>query len=645
MKQTLLLFLIIFCLSNVDAQNDNWQLCDISEAEAKASQYNQFSESLNKSLLTNSYDLKYHRLELEVDPNIYYIKGNITSYFLVKQNNINSIYFDVSDSLTVDSVLYHGMQLTFERSERDILKINLPNSLSQNTLDSLTIYYQGEPSTGEGFGSFVQDFHENEPIIWTLSEPYGAKDWWVCKQSLADKIDSVDIFVTVPKGNKVASNGLLISEIEQGNEVIFHWKHRYLIETYLIAIAVTNYVEFSDYFNSPNNDSLLVLNYVYPEDSARFRNKALRTLDFLEIYNELFGEYPFINEKYGHAQFSRGGGMEHQTMSFMTDYNFELVAHELVHQWFGNKVTCGSWEDIWLNESFATYFTGIAYERIFPDLYWKPWREIQMENSREKSDLSVFVEDTTEVARIFNYSTTYAKGAMMLHTLRWIVGDEAFFDAIYNFINDPRLVFSYAQSTDFIRHVEQSSGMNLKPFFNDWLYGSGYPSYTISWEIISESETKLTIFQTQNNESVDFYELPLPIRIQNGNQTQDFVLEHTFDGQEFTINTNFEPDTLMLDADLWILKGYDIVYQNQPLEDMVTISPNPATDVARVKLKNSIETITYISLYNSVGQLLSQEAIKNLRNYPIDVTNLESGVYFVEVTTSIGKIVKRMIVN
>ena len=294
MKKRLLIFLLICLLSDAYAQVDNWKLCDISEAEAKSSQYNLFSESLNKSFLTNNYDLKYHRLELEVDPNIFYIKGNVTSYFVIKQDNVNAIYFDVSDSLTIDSVLYHGMNLTFEKSEQHILKINLPNLLSQNHLDSLTVFYQGEPFDGGNFRSFVQDFHQNEPIIWTLSEPYGAKDWWVCKQSLADKIDSVDILVTVPKGNKVASNGLLISEIEENDKVTFHWKHRYLIETYLIAIAVTNYVEFSDYFDSPSNDSLLILNYVYPEDSAKLRNKALRTLDFLEIYNELFGEYPLL---------------------------------------------------------------------------------------------------------------------------------------------------------------------------------------------------------------------------------------------------------------------------------------------------------------------------------------------------------------
>jgi aminopeptidase N len=645
MIKYVLLFFAIFSFSTVYSQINDWNLCDISEAEAKSSQLNRFSQSQNKNLLTDNYDLKYQRLELEIDPNIYYIKGAITSYFDIIKTNVNSIYFDVTDSLTIDSVIYHGTNLAFSKSEIDILKIDFPNSLSQGDFDSLTVYYQGEPPSGNGFGSFVQDFHDNEPIIWTLSEPYGAKDWWVCKQGLSDKIDSIDVFITVPNGNKVASNGLLINEITQGNETTFHWKHRYLIETYLIAIAVTNYVEFSDYFDLQNGDSLLLLNYVYPEDSASLRNKSDRLSDFMAIYSEIFGAYPFPTEKYGHAQFSRGGGMEHQTMSFMTNFGFELMAHELVHQWFGNKVTCGSWEDIWLNESFATYFTGIAYERIFPDLYWRPWREIQMENARGLPNQSVFVDDTTSVERIFSYPTTYAKGGMMLHTLRWKVGDAAFFQAIYNYVNDPKLAYSYARSADFIKHVEITSGMDLTEFFSDWLYGSGHPSYTILWEIISESEIKITVNQSQTDVSVPFFELPLPIRIQTGTQTQDFVLDHTFNGQIFTLNTDFQPDTLIFDVNLWILKGSVLTYQIQSLETMLSISPNPATDFIDIKLKNSIETIDFIEVFNSVGQKVNESAIDKLKDIKIDISNLSPGVYIVRVSTSLGTVNRKVVIG
>jgi aminopeptidase N len=639
----LILFIIICSFTNTYAQINEWDLCDISESEMKGSQVSYLNQNLQKNQFSDNYDLKYHRLELAINPIVRYITGAITSYFVATKNDVNFIYFDVSDSLIVDSVLFRGNFIAFENPVSDLLKINLSAPLSDGDLDSLTVYYHGIPPSGNGFGSFVQSEHEGEPIIWTLSEPYGAKDWWVCKQSLSDKIDSIDIIITVPVGNKVASNGLLVSELTQGSLTKIHWKHRYLIETYLIAIAVTNYQEFSDYFQFSNGDSLLMLHYVYPEDAATLASQSQRVLEFLDFFTEIFGEYPFSDEKYGHAQFHRGGGMEHQTMSFMTTYNFELVAHELAHQWFGNKVTCGSWEDIWLNESFATYCTGLAYERIFPDLYWKPWRIIQMENARQLPNQSVFVEDTTAVERIFSYATTYAKGAMVLHTLRWKIGDDAFFDAVYNYINDPKLVYGYARSEDVIHHFETASNMDLTEFFKDWLYGSGHPNYTIGWEIMSDNETKIIVNQTQTDESVPFFDLPLPIRIQSGNQTQDFVLENTFDGESFVINTNFRPDTLLFDADVWVLKGETIVYQIQSLEEMLKLSPNPTKDDIEIELKNSIETIQKVELYNQLGQRIDVFEVKSTNKVIIDLTTLQSGIYYVNTVTSIGNQIKKIV--
>ncbi|MBK7970327.1 MAG: hypothetical protein IPK08_16080 [Bacteroidetes bacterium] len=177
-------------------------------------------------------------------------------------------------------------------------------------------------------------------MIWTLSEPYGSSDWWPCKNGLTDKADSIDIFLNVPNAMTGASNGILIAETPNGTTKLFHWKHKYPI-AYLICMAVTNYVKYS--LCPLAGDTLEIVNYVYPEDSLLATSQTDEIVSMVQLYDTLFGVYPFHNEKYGHAQFGWGGGMEHQTMTFVSNFGFDLLAHELAHHWFGDKVTYGSW--------------------------------------------------------------------------------------------------------------------------------------------------------------------------------------------------------------------------------------------------------------------------------------------------------------
>ena len=245
-------------------------------------------------------------------------------------------------------------------------------------LDSLTISYSGNPISS-GFGSFEQGTHNGDPVIWTLSEPYGAKGWWPCKQDLNDKIDMIDVYITTPQYNAsneeyiAVSNGLEQSQVVNGNNKTTHFKHQYPIPAYLIAIAVTNYEVYSHEVAN-NGNPFDVVNYVYPEDLAYAQANTGVTVDIMDLFTNLFEEYPYASEKYGHAQFGWGGGMEHTTVSFMGGFSRGLIAHELAHQWFGNKVTCGSWQDIWLNEGFATYLSGLVIEDFDGLPSFRSWR-------------------------------------------------------------------------------------------------------------------------------------------------------------------------------------------------------------------------------------------------------------------------------
>ena len=207
--------------------------------------------------------------------------------------------------------------------------------------------------------------------MWSLSEPYGSRDWWPCKNGLDDKADSIDVFITNPIAYKAASNGILQSEtpVSGGTKLLTHWKHRYPIATYLICFAVTNYSVFNRSVNL-STGVLPMQTFCYPEDSTSFSNGTINTLNAMQLFDTLFYlPYPFMNEKYGHVQFGWGGGMEHQTSTFVVSIDESLCAHELAHQWFGDKITCGSWKDIWLNEGFATHLASMYMENKYPANY------------------------------------------------------------------------------------------------------------------------------------------------------------------------------------------------------------------------------------------------------------------------------------
>lgn len=648
------IFILLLTIGVTFSQNfEEKYIQEIASMESKSFSNFRFEEST----IGNNFDLKFQRLSWEINPEVYYIKGSVTSYFTITADNTNSIDFDLSDSLKVDSIIFRQSPINFSHKNH-VLTIGLTTTLSKGTFDSLSIYYQGEPEKNNR--SFVQNMQSDSitPVIYTLSQPYGSKDWWPCKQNLNDKIDSVDIIVETPSQYKVASNGLLIGEISKNNKKIYHWKHRYPIAAYLVGVAVTDYAVFSDYVLS-GNKNLEIQNFVYPSFLEEARVQAKYTINVMRLFDSLTIPYPFNNEKYGHAQWGWGGGMEHQTMSFMKNYHPELVAHELAHQWFGNLVTCSSWKDIWLNEGITTYFTGLTYEFIHSPALWIDWKKKVIERITSIDGGSVYVYDTTNIGRIFDSRLTYFKGAMVMNMLRLVVGDTIFFQALRNFLNDPALKFNYASTENLKFHFEKLSGKDLNSFLRDWIYLEGFPQYKVEWNQ-NNNELLLKIYQTPSSNTVTFFDNPIPIRLKNDLKDTTFIIYPTFSGETFKLNAGFIIDSVFLDPERWIITKNPIIERNSflnisnnLLENNIILFPNPVIDNLNISQLVSFDNSpngdnllihpASIKIFNNLGQLVFSQSMLINKNSFIDLSSLSPGNYSMEINNSFSLIRKNII--
>ncbi|HSF89458.1 MAG TPA: M1 family aminopeptidase [Saprospiraceae bacterium] len=588
----------------------------------------------SRTVFADRTDIYYQVMKWDIDPAQYYITGEITYHFKSRVNNLTELHLDMANELQVNSISRNATPLSFTHTSDQLLTISLGKSLSSGEADSLTITYEGAPPSN-GFGSFEQGTHAGQPIIWTLSEPYGVRDWWPGKQDLIDKIDSVDIYITTPTGQLAASNGKLMGITEINEKLTHHWRHRYPIASYLIAIAVTNYTAYSQYLPLDNGDSIEILNYVYPETATQSQAETERTIQIMANFNRLFGTYPFAAEKYGHAQFGWGGGMEHQTMSFMGGFSFGLVAHELAHQWFGDKVTCGSWTEIWLNEGFATYLTGLTYEDQSPDIYWPQWKTSTSNSAMSQPGGSVFVDDTTSTSRIFSGRLSYNKGAYLLHMLRWMMGDEAFFAACRDYLDSPGTAYDFAYTAELQAYLEQRSGKDLDEFFADWYYGQGYPSYNLTWSQEADSVV-FWLNQTQSHPSVSFFEMPVPVSVILNGSPQTFVLDHTTQGQRFAFHVgNTVVENVSIDPELWLLSKNNTVNEGttstyQPIDQhSFHVFPNPAHSFIEIIPAKDVFAADFIDN-------LGRKWIASVTSGRIDITSLSSGFYTLMLKNTAG---------
>lgn len=620
----------LFCFAGAFAQDELTDVSHIAEAEMKSAA-SLMEVEVNPD--TQNYDVTYHKLEFTVDPAVYSISGTVTTTFTAL-SAMTTVTFDLTSELTVSSVTKNNVSLTFVQSG-DELVITLPGGLAADTSATVVITYSGAPAEGEE--AFTTSTHgANIPVLYTLSEPFGARDWWPCKQDLNDKADSIDVYITAPSAYTSVANGVQQEIVTNlGGTKTTHFHHGHPIAAYLIAIAVTNYSVYTQTAGTAPNTFPLV-NYVYPENLATAQIQLAQTPLIMDFYEDTFETYPYADEKYGHAQFGWGGGMEHTTVSFMYNFSRQLIAHELGHQWFGDKVTCGTWQDIWLNEGFATYMASMVIADFDGATAFISDKSSMIQNIISQPGGSVYIpaNEVNSVNRIFSSRLSYNKGAMVLNMLRFKLGDTLFFQALQAYLDDPALAYGYATTPNLQAHLETAYGSSLSEFFQDWVYNQGYPSYTIVAHNSAVGQVQFTVNQTQSHSSVAFFEMPVPVRVfGSAGQWADLVLDNTFNGQVIYKSVPFTVTSVGFDPNKELISGGNSITLDTNDFEVAGLSlfPNPSASQLQLNVPEGV-SITETVFYNMLGQAVKRTS----SNTNWDVSMLSHGVYILAVKSSKG---------
>ncbi|MCG2793156.1 MAG: T9SS type A sorting domain-containing protein [Weeksellaceae bacterium] len=637
---TFVLFSLTFGL--IDAQSQNIDRKALIDSERQAATRSTLDVNVNPNTL--NYDLQYVRLDLDMDPTQQFVSGTMTSHFKMLANS-NNIYFDLANNMGVSMVKYHGQNLTFQQRSTDEIKINFPAEITAQSIDSLAITYSGVPDASED--AFSASYTSSgDPVLATLSEPFGAKEWWPTKQSMNDKIEKMDIKVTAPAQYTVGSNGKLMSETILGNgKKLTYWQTNYPIPAYLFALGISNYTKLNSTITTTGS-SFPFLNYVYPSYANSNTQANLNwTTSCMQTFEDSFGLYPYRNEKYGHMQFNWGGGMEHATMTSLVNFSQDLIAHELAHQWFGDKLTCGAWNDIWLNEGFATMGEYVIYEKLLmTPSGFQNYLASEMDYITSAPDGSVYIPDSDlNFNRIFNGRLSYTKGGYALRMIKWILGDPQFYAALKAYQSNPPFEYNYVKTTDFRNFLTSYTGKDFTEFFNDWIFGEGYPIYQIRWTQ-NTSTKKLTfrVGQTRSSSKVSFFEMPLPIKVSgSGGQTAYFVLNHTANNQYFTQDVGFDVTSVVFNYENQIVtKGSTVTKDNSLAvndfnKEKLNVYPNPAKSFIKIA---GLEKSTDYEIFSIDGKLIKKGTANP--DSEISISTFVKGTYILKFNDQSVKIIK-----
>jgi aminopeptidase N len=595
---------------------------------------NNFFSQVNKEPVyyndSSIYDVKYYKLNIYANTDSLYISGNTYLIATVVKHDLSKFYIELSSSLAIDSILINNNPFSFVHQDNWI-KVDLLQPIPEGNSFTVSVYYKGYAATSSSFGGIALDSYDNVKILYTLSEPFSALDFFACKQFLTDKADSVTIILNVPLGLTGIANGLLRSiDTIPGNQVSFRWESRYPIAYYLIAIAVANYKEYSyRFYDKSCGDSVLFQNFYYntPNYLTNQKNNIDKTVKIIELYEKITGvSFPFHKEKYGHVTAPIGGGMENQTITMVDGFDFDLVAHELAHSWFGDMVTCSDWQNIWINEGFASYFEYFAFENL-DTVNSKIWLQNCFKFAIRNSNNSVFIteDDKWNEQRLFSYFDTYRKGAAVIHMLRHKIRNDSIFLKIINtFLT--KYTYSNASTEDFKTVAESVSKIDLENFFNQWYYGKGYPVINIEGNAALR-KLSLTLNVTSSSTENSFTDIALEIRVKFKSIPDSLItLDISKSAQSYDLRFNDVVTAVIVNPNYALLASISSVIDiDSTSVTKAFVTPNPFSDHLVIDFPDTGK-LKSVKLFDTNGKSVGEWESPNI-TLNIWVKNLIAGPY------------------
>lgn len=486
-----------------------------------------------------AYDVKSYDLALAVNPAEQSIKGTLTATALIVQPT-EWFVLDLDTPLAVEAVNWvdgagKRSPLEFERRGGKIW-IAFPLTKQPGETVKVAVSYGGKPRVAPRppwVGGFIwAKTAAGEPWIATACQNDGADLWWPCKDHPSDEADSIALHITVPEPLVVAANGRLES-VKKNNDgtQTFNWLMTVPMNNYSVALNIAPYRTIEGQFKSMTGETIPVTFWVLPEDYEKGQKLFPQIGEHLAFFEKYLGPYPFRADKIGVAQ-TPHLGMEHSTVTAYgakftnNPYGFDgLLFHELGHDWWANLVTASDWRDFWLHEGFQSYMDALYAGALKGEGGYAQYIAGMRSHLRNKQPVAPRESRTTTQVYLAapDYLSSdgdiYGKGALILHTLRYLIGDEAFFKALRRMAYpDPGMEkvkdgkqFHFATTDDFRHIAEEASGMKLGWFFDVYLRQPELP------RLVTETKGNSLALRWEVPAGLPF---PMPVDVQMGGQTR-----------------------------------------------------------------------------------------------------------------------------